>query len=67
MESLAMGFPLAASTASVACAAVAWLVPGPEARTALALLAVALAGASFGWLAQDAAGRAAHEGGGGQR
>lgn len=55
-----MGFPMAASVAGVADAALALLASCPLARLALYLAAVALSAASVGWLAQDALDRALH-------
>ena len=53
-----MGFPMAASTASLACLALARLVAEPVPHAAL--VAAALSCAALGWLAQDALDRALH-------
>ena len=53
-----MGFPTAATAASLACMALVRVAPEPW-RAALALAALALLAVSLGWLVQDAAARAA--------
>lgn len=49
-----MGFPMAASTASLACLALARPVAEPVPHAVLVALAAALSCAALGWLAQDA-------------
>ncbi len=55
-----MGFPMAASTASLACLALARPVAEPVPHAVLVALAVALSCAALGWLAQDALDHALH-------
>lgn len=55
-----MGFPMAASTASLACLALARPVAEPVPHAALVAVAAALSCAALGWLAQDALDRALH-------
>lgn len=55
-----MGFPMAASTASLACLALARPVAEPVPRAALVAAALALSCAALGWLAQDVLDCAAH-------
>lgn len=55
-----MGFPMAATAASLACLALARPVTEPVPHAALVAVAAALSCAALGWLAQDALDHAAH-------